>query len=99
MQISTVYWPLLPCFLRKKPFKRDLTEIYLITFFGDGNFGNTSAMRIIFFFMNVQNLMQILEMQRKTQKKSFVCEIIISELVALSCFYKEGNTCHRQSMW
>ena len=27
----------------------DFYDIYLITFFGDGNFGNTLAMRVIFF--------------------------------------------------
>ena len=37
-------------------------------------------------------------MQRKTAKKSFVSEIIVSELVVLNCLYKEDNTCHRQSM-
>ena len=30
--------------------KGAFSDIYLITFFGDGNFGNTSAMRVIFFF-------------------------------------------------
>ena len=30
-------------FLCKRPFKRDFTDIYPITFFGDGNLGNTSA--------------------------------------------------------
>ena len=29
--------------------KGAFSDIYLITFFGDGNFGNTSAMRVIFF--------------------------------------------------
>ena len=37
-------------------------------------------------------------MQRKIEKKSFVSEIIVSELVALNCVYKEDNTSHRQSM-
>ena len=36
--------------LWKRPFKRDFKDIYRITFFGDGNLGNTSAMRIIFFW-------------------------------------------------
>ena len=36
-------------FLWKRPFKRDITHIYRVTFFGDGNFGNTSAVRVIFF--------------------------------------------------
>ena len=37
-------------------------------------------------------------MQRKIEKKSFLCEKIVSELVVLNCLYKEDNTCHRQSM-
>ena len=37
-------------------------------------------------------------MQRKIEKKSLVSEIIVSELVALYCLSKEGNTRHRQSM-
>ena len=27
----------------------DFSDIYVIPFFGEGNFGNTSAMRVIFF--------------------------------------------------
>ena len=37
-------------------------------------------------------------MQRKSEKKSFVSELIVSELVALNFPYKEENTSHRQSM-
>ena len=37
-------------------------------------------------------------MQRKIEKKSFVFEIIVAELVALNFLYKEENTSHRQSM-
>ena len=47
----------LAMFFLKRPLKRHFTDIYLLTFFGDGNLGNTSAMRVIFFFENVQNLM------------------------------------------
>ena len=36
-------------FVEERPFKRDFTDIYLITFFGDGNLGYTSAIRIIVF--------------------------------------------------
>ena len=59
--------------------------------------GNTSAMRVIF-FENVENVREISKMQRKIEKKYFVFEIILSELVALNCLYIEENTCHRQSM-
>ena len=38
-------------------------------------------------------------MQRKTEKKSFVSEIMVSELLALNSLYKEDNTCHRRSIW
>ena len=44
-------------FFLKRPLKRHFTDIYRVTFFGDGNLGTTSAMRVIFFFENVQNLM------------------------------------------
>ena len=37
------------------------------------------------FFSNVENLMEISKMQEKTEKKLFVLEIILSELVALNC--------------
>ena len=37
------------CWLWKTPLKRDFTGIYLIIFFGDGDLGTTSAMRVIFF--------------------------------------------------
>ena len=37
-------------------------------------------------------------MQRESDKKTFVSEIIVSELVALNFLYKEENTSHRQSM-
>ena len=50
------------------------------------------------FFENVQNLMYVSKMETIIEKKSFVSEIIVSELVALNCFYKEDNTSHRQSM-
>ena len=74
-------------FFLKRPLKRHFTDIYLLTFFGDGNLGNKSGMRVIFFFQNVQNLMWISEIVRKIHKKSFVFQIIISVLVALICFY------------
>ena len=39
-------------------------------------------MWVFFFFENVKNLMYIWEMQRKTEKKFFVFEVLVSELVA-----------------
>ena len=40
----------LPCYLSKRPLKRDFLDIYLTTSFGVPKFKNTSAMRVIFFF-------------------------------------------------
>ena len=37
-------------------------------------------------------------MQREGGKKTFVSQVIVSELVALNFLYKEENTSHRQSM-
>ena len=50
-------------------------------------------------FDRVQNLMDISEMHRKVEKKSFLFKIIVSELVDLICSYEEENTYHRQSMF
>ena len=46
---------------------------------------------------NVQNLMWTPKMQIKIDKKSFVSEIILSELVTLNRLSMEENTCHHQS--
>ena len=40
----------LTCRLSKGPMKRDFLEIWLTTFFGVRNFGNKSAMKVIFFW-------------------------------------------------
>ena len=37
-------------------------------------------------------------MQQKIEKKFFVSEIIVSELVSLNCLCKEQDTCDGQSM-
>ena len=37
-------------------------------------------------------------MERKIEKKFFVFEIIVAELVTLNFLYKEENISHRQSM-
>ena len=61
----------------------DFLDIYLATFFEVRNFGNKSAMRLIFFSENVQNLMYISKMQQKIQQKLFAFKIIASELVVV----------------
>ena len=43
-------------------------EICLTTFFGVCNFGNTSAMRVVFFFENDKNLICISKMQKQIRK-------------------------------
>ena len=50
------------------------------------------------FFENVQNLIEISKRERKIEIKSFVSDIIVSELLALNFLYKEENTSQRQSM-
>ena len=37
-------------------------------------------------------------MQKETQKKCLVSEIIASEMAAVNCLYYEGNTCDDKSM-
>ena len=37
-------------------------------------------------------------MQKKTQKKFLLSQIIASEMAAVNCLYYEGNACHNKSM-
>ena len=67
--------------------KLDFFEIDVTMFLGVRNFGNTSAVRVILFFKNVENLNEISRMKQKIEKKLFLFEIIASELVALNCLY------------
>ena len=62
------------------PLKLDFLDIYLTTLLGVRNFGNTSAVRIIFFFENIQNLIYISKMQEEIEKMFFVSGIIGSGL-------------------
>ena len=67
--------------------KLEFFEIDVTMFLGVRNFGNTSAVRVILFFKNVENLNEISRMKQKIEKKLFLFEIIASELVALNCLY------------
>ena len=49
-------WACLPCCFFTDPLKWDFLGIDLTKFLGVRNIGNTSAMRVIFFFENVPNL-------------------------------------------
>ena len=54
--------------------------------FGVLNFGNTKAMRVIFFFKTFK-VSARLQKSSKNLEKLFVSEIIASELVSLNCLY------------
>ena len=73
--------------LPKDPLKHGFLDIYLAMFFVAGISANTSAMRVIFFLANVQNLIYILKVPKKIYKRFSVFEIIASELVAFNCLY------------
>ena len=48
-RLQQCLWPFTMLFVEGHS-ELDFSDIYLITFFGDGNFENTSAMRVIFFW-------------------------------------------------
>ena len=48
IKTARVFAPVYHVFFLKGILEQDFSDIYLITFFGDGNFGNTSAMTVIF---------------------------------------------------
>ena len=49
IKTARVFAPVYHVFVLKGILEQDFSDIYLITFFGDGNFGNTSAIRVIVF--------------------------------------------------
>ena len=75
------------CFVSNSPLKHGFLDIYLTIFFGASVYGNTSAMMATFFVRNFKNLIEILKMQEKIEKRFFVFEIVVSELFALNCLY------------
>ena len=64
----------------------DFLDIDLTTFFGVRNFGNTSAMRVIF-FSKCSKFELDFKNEKKNQKKLFVFQLLASKLVALNCLY------------
>ena len=58
-------WSHLPCCLSKGPLKRDILDIYLKTFFRMRNFGNKSAMRVVFLLKLFQSLSTFLKCRKK----------------------------------
>ena len=48
IKAARVFAPVYHVFFLKGILEQDFSDIYLITFFGDGNFGNTSSMMVIF---------------------------------------------------
>ena len=84
LDFNSVWARLRRCF-SKGPLKRFILSIYLTRFFWVRKIGTTSALRVIFLFENVENLIYIWKLQKKIQKMFFVSVIIASELVALNC--------------
>ena len=62
-------------------------DIELRTFLEVRNFGNTLDMSFIFFYKKFSKFHMHLKTLEKIEKKFFVSEIILSELVALNCLY------------
>ena len=63
------------------------TELYLTTDIVVRNIQNMSAMRVIFFFENVQSFIYISKRQKKIEKKFWRFEAMASELATLNCLY------------
>ena len=77
---------------------RELLDIYLITSFIVGNFRNTEAMRVIFFW-KYSKFNADSKNEEKIEKKCFVFQRNASELFPFNSIYQEETTCHQQSMY
>ena len=70
MQISTMFGPF-TMLLFGGSLKRDFLNIDVTMLFGVCNFGNTSAMSLVFFFGKFQNLSQIPKMKKMSLTQTF----------------------------
>ena len=64
--------------------KRDFLDIDVTIFFGLCNFGNISAIRVIFFLKLFKVYTRLQKWSKKIEKKFFVLEILPSKLVPLN---------------
>ena len=64
-------WARFPCCFPKDPFKQDFLDIDVTMFFGVRNFGNTSAMRVIFFLKMFQIYTRFVKCRKKFTKSFF----------------------------
>ena len=88
----------LTCCFSTDSLKWDFLGIEITMFSGVKNFGNTSAISVIFFLKMFLIQTRFGKIKKKIEKKFFVFEIIASEFVALNCLYQEANTGHRYSV-
>ena len=65
--------------------------------FGVRNFGNTKAMKVIFFSKRLKFQLDFKKAAKNREKVSF-SEIIASELVSLNCLYYEQDSFHWEPM-
>ena len=66
--------------------KQEFLDIYQTTLFRVRKLKNTHAMRVSF-FLKVFKIESRSPKYKKKEKKSFVSEMIASEVVALNCLY------------
>ena len=89
-------WSALPCCFSKSPLEREILDIYLTTFFGVPNFGNRSAVRIIFFFWKYSKLNLDFKNEKANWKKNFCfcCNCIWICCLKLSLLRREYLSSH-----
>ena len=68
----------------------DFLEIWLTTFYGVRNFGKTSAIRMILFFQNIQDLIKISKVEEQIEKNFFVSGMIASDRLSEVTSIKKG---------
>ena len=88
----------LPCCFSNGPAKHGFLDICLRTFSGIRNFGNTSAMRVIFLLKFFKTLCTFQKCRKNVEKKIFLLEINASQLATWNCLYYWENTSDLQSM-
>ena len=67
----STFWSSLPCCLSKSPLKRDFLDIYVTTFYGIGNLGNRSVLRLVFSLKVFKILSTFQKFRKNNWEKAF----------------------------
>ena len=91
-------WDPLACWLLNNVLKRGFQDIFLLTSFTIHNFGNTLALRFLFFLKCWKIEVDFRNGVKNSEIQFFVSYIIAFAMLVVTSYYPDENACYQQSM-